>query len=59
MDELARLAAAVRKDAARADASRQKFYAAVRQALADGRTQAEIARITGYTRERLRQITKD
>jgi hypothetical protein len=54
--EIRKQAATVRRDAARADASRESFYELVRAALAAGLTQAEIARESGYTRERLRQI---
>lgn len=62
-DEEARkaLAAAVReRDAAKAswDASREHLYRVVREASAVLR-QVEIVKITGYTRERIRQIGAD
>jgi hypothetical protein len=54
--ELAKLAAALRRDAAKADASREALHAGILAALDSGMRQADIARATGYTRERLRQI---
>lgn len=56
MDDLTRLANAVRRADKRADEIRAEFFAAVYAALDAGQTQADIARATGYTRERLRQI---
>jgi hypothetical protein len=55
----AALTAAVRKrDAAKArwDTSRERLHDVIRQAIGP-LTQSEIARLTGYNRERIRQLT--
>lgn len=47
------------KRVARHDAEREELHAAILAALAAGMRQVEIVRITGYTRERVRQIARD
>ena len=63
MDEVReRLAAATRarQDAeAQVEHARADLYDAIADALAAGIRQSEIVRITGYTRERIRQIMKE
>lgn len=59
VEELAKLAAAVQRDTARAEKNRAALHDAIRRALAAGQKQADIARVTGYSRERLRQIAQD
>ena len=38
--------------------TRERLHAAILAALDAGMTQAELSRLTGYTRERLRQIAR-
>lgn len=63
VDELReRLAAATqaRHDAdAQVETVRAELYDAIAEALAAGIRQTEVVHITGYTRERIRQIMKD
>jgi hypothetical protein len=54
--ELSRLAGKLRRDKERADASREALRQAILTALDEGMRQADVARATGYTRERLRQL---
>lgn len=59
MDELTRAAVAHRKATEKAEQTRAALHAAILAALAQGVTQADVVRATGYTRERIRQITLD
>lgn len=59
MDELAKAAGKHRRAVERADESRDLLRREILNALASGVSQAEIARVTGYTRERLRQIARE
>lgn len=56
MDELAKAVTNYRRAVKRAETTRAALHAVILQELANGRTQADLARATGYTRERLRQI---
>ena len=56
MDDLARLVEQLREHQARVDATRAELHAAILAALAAGARQADVARATGYSRERLRQL---
>lgn len=56
--QLQRAEAAYRSAAQRAEQAREARNAAVRQAIADGMTHAEIARITGLTRARVGQLAE-
>jgi tellurite resistance protein len=53
---LEQAAAQYRQAVARSDEARQALHAAILAAVADGTSQKDIVRITGYTRERIRQI---
>jgi hypothetical protein len=55
---LAELAAAYQRATEHADQLRTELHATILEELARGTKQADIARVTGYTRERLRQIAK-
>lgn len=59
IDSLAKLAAEYHRSVARSAEARDSLHTAIIAALAAGRTQADIVRVTGYTRERIRQITKE
>lgn len=48
--------AAHRRATARADQTRAELHRAIAEAARQGVRQADLARLTGYTRERLRQI---
>jgi len=50
------IAARYRRAADRCKQLRAELHQAIRAAQADGISQAEIVRVTGYSRERLRQI---
>ena len=58
MDDLARLAERLRREQAKVDATRAELHAAIVKALQDGVRQVDVARATGYTRERLRQLAE-
>jgi hypothetical protein len=58
MDELTTATRNHRRAEARANETREALRRAILAALATGRTQADVARTTGYTRERLRQIAQ-
>lgn len=58
MDDLVAIAERYRRDQARAEASRAELHAAIVAALEGGARQVDVARVTGYTRERLRQLAE-
>lgn len=58
MADLATLAERLRREQARVDATRAELHAAIVKALGDGMRQVDVARATGYTRERLRQLAE-
>jgi hypothetical protein len=58
VDDLARLAERLRREQAKVDATRVELHAAIVKALQDGVRQVDVARATGYTRERLRQLAE-
>jgi hypothetical protein len=58
VDDLARLAERLRREQAKADATRAELHAAIVKALQDGVRQVDVVRATGYTRERLRQLAE-
>lgn len=58
MDDLEKAAVAYRRAEKRTEEARVALHAAILEALAAGRTQTEVARISGYTREHLRQMVK-
>lgn len=57
--ELRRLKTARHRAEEHAEKIRQQARAAILAALADGMTQTEVARLSGYTRERVRLFTKE
>lgn len=59
MDLILRLLARLHREQARTDRTRRELHDAIRAALAAGVKQADIARATGYSRERLRQIAAE
>jgi hypothetical protein len=58
MADLAALAERLRREQAKADATRAELHAAIVKALAEGMRQVDVVRATGYTRERLRQLAE-
>jgi len=58
MYEVAKAAAAYRRNLEKTERSRAVLHAAILDALHNGATQADIVRTTGYTRETLRKIAK-
>lgn len=58
MDALAKAVSAYRRGLKRSDKERADLHTAILQALASGRTQADVARTTGLTREWLRRLVK-
>lgn len=56
--ELAALTRRFRKAEAAVDAARAELQAAALQAIAEGMSQADVARVTGWTRETLRKAAK-
>lgn len=56
--ELQKVGRAYERAAARAEQLRQERHVAVLQALAEGMSQAQIARATGLTRGRINQIVR-
>lgn len=56
VEKLADLAVTYHHATVRADKARDELHAAIRAAVAAGMSQAAVARATGYSRERLRQI---
>lgn len=59
MDDIAKAVANYRRSVKRTEETRAALHAAILRALAEGVSQAELARATGYTRERLRQIAQE
>lgn len=59
VDPVARAAADYQRAETKLSQARAVLHAAIRKALADGVTQAELVRATGYSRERLRQIAAE
>ena len=58
MSDLAALAEKFRQEQARVAATRAQLHAAIVKALRAGVRQVDVARATGYTRERLRQLAE-
>lgn len=59
LDIVTRALAAHRRAKAQADKTLTAVYDAIRVARAAGVPQSELVKITSYTREHIRQITKD
>lgn len=55
-EKLTDMANKLRRDQGKADISRANLHSAILDALAEGVTQADVARATGYTREHLRRL---
>ena len=58
MEELEQAAYAFREAADAADIARERLATAIVEAARSGVRQVEIVRVTGYTRERVRQICR-
>lgn len=58
MDEIDKAVAAVKRADQRLHAARSALRDAIREALAGGERQVDIARRTGYTREYIRRIAR-
>jgi DNA-directed RNA polymerase sigma subunit (sigma70/sigma32) len=58
MNRIAKAAERVERLAPRLAEARAELHAAIRQAHAEGATQATIARVAGLSRERVRQIVQ-
>jgi hypothetical protein len=58
VDQILGLLARLRADQERTDATRKELHTAILDALHAGVRQADIARATGYSRERLRQLAR-
>jgi hypothetical protein len=58
VDDLEKLTAAYRRSERSLDVARAKLHDVIRRELAAGRMQTEVAKVTGFTREHLRQIAK-
>lgn len=58
-DPLADAVRAYRRAQQAVERRRDELAAAITDAVRDGRRQAEVARLTGYTREHIRRIVRD
>lgn len=58
LDAVATASRAHHRATASADRTREQLHAAILEAIAAGVSQADLARATGYTRERLRQLAR-
>lgn len=59
MSDLARAAAAFQRATRRVDETRAELHAAILRAVDEGVPQVEIVEVTGYTRERIRQLARE
>jgi len=58
MNRIAAAAEKVERLEPRLDAARAELHAAIRDAHAEGASMAAIARVAGFSRERIRQLVK-